>query len=99
MYIAVNINRPIPPSFVIYTGFSLLGAQALISIGSTFIPIPGAMGYTDLMMLNAFGAVMRESDAASLALMARSVAFYFVVVLCFIITITTFITLRKKQGR
>ena len=99
MYIAININGSGNPSHVISTGLSLLGAQALISIGSTFIPIPGAMGYTDLMMLNAFGALMDSSEAASLELMARSVSFYFSVVICFIITAITFIMMKKKQGR
>ena len=97
MYIAVNINGSQPMSKVIYTGLSLIGAQALISTGSTFIPIPGSMGYTDLMMLNAFSALMSSSEAASLELMARSVAFYFSVGLCFIITIIT-LFFSKKAG-
>ena len=75
MYIAVTVGGSAGTWTVIRQGALLLGAQSLISIGSTFIPIPGAMGYTDLMMLNAFGKVMTYSEAASLELMSRSVSF------------------------
>ena len=98
MYIAVNLNRsPFSMSQIIFTGASLLGAQALISIGSTFIPIPGSMGYTDLMMLNAFSSLMDDSKAAGLELMSRSVAFYFSVIICFIITAITLLSKKKNS--
>lgn len=97
MYIALNINRPgAPASHIIATGATLLGAQVLISMGSTFIPIPGAMGYTDLMMLNAFSSLMDDSQAAGLEMMSRTASFYFSVALCFIITVIKFVMIKKR---
>ena len=99
MYIAINLGRGIPVPQLYANGASLLGAQSLISLGSTFVPIPGAMGYTDLMMLNGFEALMSESDAAALELMSRGTSFYCMVLLCFIITAAAFIRGSKKDER
>jgi uncharacterized membrane protein YbhN (UPF0104 family) len=98
MYIAVTVGGSAGTWTVIRQGALLLGAQSLISIGSTFIPIPGAMGYTDLMMLNAFGKVMTYSEAASLELMSRSVSFYLCVIIAFLIVIIYSIRSRKKSA-
>ena len=97
MYIAIFANSAMPLKQVINNGLSLMGTQALISIGSTFIPIPGAMGYTDLMMLNAFGTIMSDADAASLELMSRFVSFYLSVTICFFIVLIYSIVKNKKR--
>ena len=99
MYIALNINVAADKGEVVMNGFRLFGAQSLISIGSTFIPIPGAMGYTDLMMLNGFSAIMPEADAAVLELLSRSTSFYCCVILCFIVVaVSFFIGKRRSAG-
>ena len=95
MYVAVNLGGPKGFLEVIRQGGMLMGSQSLISIGSTFIPIPGAMGYTDLMMLNAFGKVMSDSEASSLEFMTRSVSFYLCVLIAFLIVVTY--ALRRKK--
>ncbi len=97
MYIAIFANSSMPLKQVINNGLSLLGTQSLISIGSTFIPIPGAMGYTDLMMLNAFEKIMSDADAASLELMSRFVSFYLSVTICFCIVIIYSIVKNRKR--
>ena len=98
MYIAVNFNTfPGPKTAVFNNGVHLLGAQSLISIGSTFIPIPGAMGFTDLMMLDGFRSIMSEAEAAGLELLSRFVSFYSCVIICFIITMIAFLKKKKKD--
>jgi uncharacterized membrane protein YbhN (UPF0104 family) len=97
MYIAIFANSSMPLKQVINNGLSLLGTQSLISIGSTFIPIPGAMGYTDLMMLNAFEKIMSDADAASLELMSRFVSFYLSVTICFCIVLIYSIVKNRKR--
>ena len=88
MYIAVNIRHAAGGAGAVFThGARLLGAQSLISIGSTFIPIPGAMGFTDLMMYDGFCAIMPEAEAAGLEMLSRFVSFYSCVILCFIVVI------------
>ena len=100
MYIAVNINNPwLAKPEVLLNGVRLLGAQSLISIGSTYIPIPGAMGYTDLMMLDGFSALMPEAHAAGLELLSRFVSFYLCVIICFIIVMIALLSGRRKDEK
>ena len=98
MYIAVNIGRPgMSMSTVFSNGAHLLGAQSLISIGATYIPIPGAMGFTDLMMLDGFSTLMPESEAAALELLSRSISFYGCVIICFIIVVVAFVSQKDSN--
>ncbi|MBO4861322.1 MAG: flippase-like domain-containing protein [Firmicutes bacterium] len=97
MYIAITLGGPANAWQVIKQGAMLMGAQSLISIGSTFVPIPGAMGYTDLMMLNAFGKVMSDADASSLEFMSRSVSFYLCVLIAFVIVVVYTLCRKKKR--
>ena len=99
VYIGVNIGKGIlPAAKVIYNGARLLGAQSLISIGSTFVPIPGGMGFTDLMMLDGFANLMPEAEAAGLELLSRSISFYACVIICFIVVVAAFFARRKKDA-
>lgn len=99
MYIAIRLNMPgVDRTAVFINGLELLGAQSLISIGSNFIPIPGAMGVTDLMMLDGFRPLMSEADAAALELMSRTVSFYSCVLLCFLIVVAAVIIMRRQKN-
>ena len=98
MYIAVNIRvSGLPTMQVLSNGVWLLGAQSLISIGSTYIPIPGAMGYTDLMMLDGFSALMPPAQAAGLELLCRFVSFYLCVIICFIVVLVASLRSRRNN--
>ncbi len=98
MYIAVYIGRPgFSARGVIANGVHLFGAQSLITIGATYIPVPGAMGFTDLMMLDGFSSLMPESEAAALELISRSISFYGCVILCFIIVVAAFLARRDSN--
>ncbi len=77
---------------------SLFGVQSLISIGATFIPIPGAMGITDMMMLDGFGAIIDPERSAALVLLSRSISFYGCVILSLIIVIVSYIKLHKSNA-
>ena len=76
--------------------FSLLTTQSLVSVGASLVPIPGAMGLTDLMMLSGFSAVMDSHDAAGLELLSRAISFYFPVMICFFVTLGALLFKRKK---
>ena len=98
MYIAVNISGFRGPiQQLIFNGGKLFSAQGLISIGATYIPVPGAMGFTDLMMLDGFSAIMPESEAAALELLSRSISFYGCVIICFIIVVVAFFARRSTD--
>ena len=95
--IAVPGETHLPVATCISRAFSLFGAQSLISIGATFIPIPGAMGVTDMMMVDAFRAVTDPDRASALALLSRSISFYGCVILSLVIVIIAYIRRRKVQ--
>ena len=55
--------------------------QSMVVLGSNCVPIPGAMGVADYLMLDAFSIIMTAQAAVNLELLARSVSFYFCVAL------------------
>jgi uncharacterized protein (TIRG00374 family) len=75
----------------------LFSKQCLINIGYNFIPIPGAMGISDYLMLDGFQSLMPEEMAFELELLSRGTTFYFCVTLCGIITLTGYLLRRKKK--
>ena len=57
--------------------------QTMVVLGSNCVPIPGAMGVADYLMLDAFSQMIEDPAAVvNLELLSRTVSFYFCVVLC-----------------
>ena len=50
--------------------------QCLSCVGSNCIPIPGAMGAADYMLLNGFGQILNEENAVTMEMLCRGVTFY-----------------------
>lgn len=75
---------------------SVFAVQNLVVLGSNCIPLPGAIGVADYLMLDGFGALGIENHA-SMELFSRSLSFYLSVFLCFIVTVAAFVI--KKQHR
>ena len=73
--------------------------QGYVVLGSNFVPVPGAMGISDYLMLDAFGNIMDESAAVNLELLSRSFSFYICVFLCGIATLVGYrmVTRREKK--
>ena len=58
-------------------------SQCLVVIGTNMIPIPGAMGISDLMLVWAFAGIgFTEAMATNLNLASRGISFYFNVIVC-----------------
>ena len=58
-------------------------AECMVVLGSNYVPIPGAMGVADGLMLDVFGELLGDSVmATNLELLSRSVSFYLCVILC-----------------
>lgn len=68
--------------------------QCYSIMGSNSIPIPGAMGVSDYIMLDGFGKIL--TDAVNFELLSRSLSFYFCVVLCGITVLFKYWILRKR---
>ncbi len=81
--------------------FSQLGEifalQSATVIGAYCIPIPGAMGVTDYLMLDGFGAIMEEEAAVCLELVSRSISFYSCIIICGLAVLIKYISLRRKK--
>ena len=75
----------------------LLAIQCYVITGSNCIPIPGAMGVSDYLMLDAFGTIMTPEQSANLELLSRSLSFYLCVILCGIITLAAFLIQKRKE--
>ena len=60
----------------------ILVLQSFVVIGSNCIPIPGAMGVVDYLLLDGFRNIMDSASAVNLELLSRSISFYFCTLLC-----------------
>ncbi len=76
---------------------SVFVAQSMVVLGSNTIPIPGAMGVIDFLILDVFSTMMTASMATNLDLLSRTVSFYFCVILCGI-TFLVRCLMRQKQA-
>ena len=50
--------------------------QCLSCVGSNCIPIPGAMGAADYMLLDGFGQLLNGNEAVTMEMLCRGVTFY-----------------------
>ena len=57
-------------------------AECMVVLGSNVVPIPGAMGVIDYLLIDAFQGFITMDLVVNLELMSRAVSFYFCVFLC-----------------
>lgn len=74
--------------------------QSYTVIGSNCVPIPGAMGVSDYLLLDGFGGYLGLSSqsAANLELLSRSLSFYSCIILCGIAVVIKYI-LQSVRGK
>lgn len=74
-------------------------SQCLISIGYNSIPIPGAIGIADYLMIDGFSALINNDLAVKLELLSRGISFYLCVLICGVIVFAgSLISMFKKKG-
>lgn len=78
------------------TAVELWFTQGYVNLGATFVPIPGAMGVSDYLMLDGFDNIMTKSQAINLELLSRSFSFYGCVILCGITVLTQYLVIKKR---
>ena len=73
--------------------------QSFVAIGSNCVPIPGAMGVADYLMLDGFSAMLDELYTTNLELLSRGISFYSCILICGAIVAVNYIkrTWRKKK--
>ncbi len=74
----------------------IFAMQSYVVIGSNCVPIPGAMGVADYLMLDGFENYLPADLVVSMELLSRSLSFYCCVLLCGIFVF--FMTARKRKG-
>lgn len=88
--------------YVATTGRSLAQAlrlwslQGYVVLGSNCVPVPGAMGISDYLMLEGFGRMMDESTAVHLELLSRSFSFYICILLCGISVLVQYVVVKQR---
>lgn len=70
--------------------------QSYVVLGSNCVPIPGAMGISDYLLIDGFRGMLGHGTAIELELLSRSVSFYLCVLICLIITAIGYFK-RKRQ--
>ena len=59
--------------------------HAFAVIGSNCVPVPGAIGVIDFLLVDGMCDLMSESDAISLEFASRGISFYICVLACLLI--------------
>ena len=75
----------------------LFSKQCLITIGYNFVPLPGAMGVADYLMLNGFSELMGKDMAFHLEMLSRGMTFYICVSVSGLITFVGYLVKRRKR--
>ncbi len=70
--------------------------QGYVVLGSYCVPIPGAMGISDYLLLDGFGTIMDETSAVHLELLSRSFSFYFCILLCGLSILLQYLVVKKR---
>lgn len=78
---------------------SLFFKQCLITIGYNFVPIPGAMGIADYLMIDGFSSIMSKGAAFELDMISRGITFYICVTLSGLITLIGYMKGKKRYDR
>ncbi len=71
---------------------SVWAVQSLALVGSNGMPVPGAMGVIDYLLLEGFSHINGIDSVANMELLVRGVSFYICVGLCGIITLWGYFT-------
>ncbi|MBR6328354.1 MAG: flippase-like domain-containing protein [Lachnospiraceae bacterium] len=80
------------------TAAELFARQCYITIGSNYVPVPGAMGIADYLMIDGFDGIMGSNTAVRLEMLSRSVSFYICVAVSGLITLAAYLSGRKKNA-
>ncbi len=79
--------------------FDIWVLQGFVVLGSNCVPIPGAMGVSDYLMLDCYSSAAIPTGAANLELLSRAVSFYICILICGIAILAKFYVLKKRRNR
>lgn len=71
--------------------------QCCTILGSNIIPIPGAIGVSEYMLLDGFANLIPAKDVIDFGLLSRAISFYICVLLCGTVTLIKYLALKKRE--
>lgn len=77
-------------------GLNVFAIQAYVVLGSNFIPVPGAIGISEYLMLCGYMLLMNEESAYNLAILSRGISFYTCITISIITVLFGYIMTRYK---
>lgn len=80
----------------IQKAWDVFATQCFVSLGSNCIPIPGAMGVADYLMLDGYSNIVGGDMATNMELLCRGMTFYGCIILSGLIVICAFVFTKKK---
>ena len=95
----------VPACVYLATGGSPAGAvnvwaiQVFVTMGSNYVPIPGAMGVIDYLMLDGYADMMPTDVAANMDILSRSISFYICILICGIFVLIGHIIYRRREEK
>ena len=99
-----RISQIVVPGLMYYAlkgdeemAFTVVVKQCLITMGYNFVPIPGAMGVSDYLMIDGYSGIMDVDFAYQLEMITRGMTFYVCVAFCAIITLLGYFFWRKEK--
>lgn len=102
--IGQRLSQMLIPSIIIFgsdkkikTAIIVLFVQILVTLGSYVIPIPGAMGVTDYLMIDGFNGVVAASTATNLEIISRGISFYICIAFCGLLTLLKYYRIKKRS--
>ena len=77
----------------------VFSAQSMATIGFNCVPLPGAMGVADYLMMDGFRGILNREQAIHLEMISRGISFYGCMILCGLIMLAAFLIDRYRKGK
>lgn len=79
--------------------FKLFGTQCLATIGATCVPVPGAMGISDYLMIEGYQQLMPREFTFEVQMLSRGISFYTCVIISGITMVIGLLLLGRKSKK
>jgi len=76
----------------------IFASQCLINIGFNTVPVPGAMGVADYLMVDGYSSLMEREEALRLEMLSRGFQFYICVAVSGIFMMACYLIMKKRRG-
>lgn len=73
--------------------------QSFVILGAYCVPIPGAMGVTDYLMLDGFKLLLNSDIAVNLELLARAMSFYICIFVCGFAILGKYLSIKRSSKK